>query len=207
MLQEYEGEHGVGPEARVVRQEALPQRQDALVPQQGGHYRQLTLTFCRVLDSGLNDVDGHRGDGRDQPGHHGRAEVQRHAVGHAARERLPRLRVRAQLRRVHHHGASHRGSGAAPQLQHALLAHYPDQRVSNVLVIPPLLLGQASVSRHPYEGHFSRSADERANGPGGHAQHGLRAEARVGTSVAFSVSVEEPAIDSEPRGRVRCLSQ
>jgi hypothetical protein len=39
----------------------------------------------------FNDVDGHRGDGGNQAGHHGRAEVQRHPIRNIPQEHLARL--------------------------------------------------------------------------------------------------------------------
>lgn len=60
LFEEYEGEHSVGPEASVVRQEALPERQNSFVLEEWRHHPYLALPFSRVLYPGNDKKVQHK---------------------------------------------------------------------------------------------------------------------------------------------------
>lgn len=55
LLEEYEGEDSMGPDAGVVGQESLPERQDSFVAEQILNHRQLAFALRGILDS-VNEI-------------------------------------------------------------------------------------------------------------------------------------------------------
>ena len=223
LLQEHERQNGVGTQTEEVRREALPQRGHSLrlhdLPHAVERARVLVVptshTACQHslhhLQAGLHDIHGQRHHRAEEAGRERGRDVQAQTVG---LEQMPlvivqllRLRVAAQLRRVQHHRAHHRGGGALPQRLHALLLADAVDGLDAVRVAAALLGGQAVIGGSADQRDLGGIAHHGTAGASDHAAAHLLEEAHALAILSLAAPVQAAVIHTQTRGGVRDLTK
>lgn len=213
LLEEDEGENGVGTDTEEVGSEALPEGKDTLVLDGGEDAVKGTLVLSGSggLETGLDDIEREGGEGAEETGDQGADGVETDAIvldpTVLVSDDLLSLSVAAELDGSDDAGSAHAGDGADPEGLEAFLLVDSPEGLEGVSVATALLGRETAIGGHTDEDDLGGVADVGTADTTGNTGEDLLAEGGVLASVSSLNGGDDVAVDAETNHTVGDLTE